>query len=191
MASTSSSSDKRTRNWSFIVYPDSAPEDWKSYLDSISVPWICSPLHDMDFNPTGELKKSHWHCLLLFSGKKSFEQICEILKPLNCPIPQVCHSAEGAIRYMIHRDNPDKHQYSQSDIEVHGNIDIDTFFLPTRSQRQIIVKDIIQFCNSNNICEFADIVDYSIENNSEWFSLLTESYSIFFSSYFKSKRYRN
>ena len=55
--------DKRfkTRAWTFIVYPDSAPDDWRDILDDLHIPWCESPLHDKDQNPTGEQKKAHWH----------------------------------------------------------------------------------------------------------------------------------
>src|SRR5699024_11179639 len=53
--------DERTRNWTFVVYPESAPEDWREIIDDLHVPWIESPLHDKDVNPDGEIKKPHWH----------------------------------------------------------------------------------------------------------------------------------
>lgn len=51
--------DKRfkTRAWTFIVYPDSAPDNWRDILDELHIPWVESPLHDKDQNPTGEQKK--------------------------------------------------------------------------------------------------------------------------------------
>ncbi|HDT7711324.1 TPA: replication protein, partial [Enterococcus faecium] len=48
--------DERTRNWTFVVYPESAPENWREFLDELHVPWVESPLHDKDVNPDGELK---------------------------------------------------------------------------------------------------------------------------------------
>ncbi|MDU7039740.1 MAG: Rep family protein, partial [Lactococcus lactis] len=61
--------DTRTRNWTFFVYPESAPSNWREILDSYHVPWIESPLHDKDVNSDGEIKKAHWHVLLMFSSK--------------------------------------------------------------------------------------------------------------------------
>ncbi|KAA9252434.1 Rep family protein, partial [Streptococcus anginosus] len=52
--------DGRVRNWSWIVYPDSAPENWRSILDETGEKWIESPLHDKDINETtNEIKKPH------------------------------------------------------------------------------------------------------------------------------------
>ena len=66
--------DTRTRVWTFLVYPDSAPENWRDLLDEQHIEFIVSPLHDRDINPTGEPKKPHWHLMLTFEGKKSYEQ---------------------------------------------------------------------------------------------------------------------
>ena len=44
--------DNRSRNWNIIVYPESAPADWKDLLVQ-EVSFVCSPLHDKDVPPTG------------------------------------------------------------------------------------------------------------------------------------------
>ena len=64
------SPDVRARAWTFIVYPESAPENWRDVLDGFHLQWACSPIHDRDVNATGEPKKAHWHILLSFGGKK-------------------------------------------------------------------------------------------------------------------------
>ena len=50
--------NERYRNWSWIVYPESAPENWRTLLDETGEKWIESPLHDRDINETtNEIKK--------------------------------------------------------------------------------------------------------------------------------------
>ena len=36
----------RTRNYACVVYPDSAPENWKEIIAESKVPVFISPLHD-------------------------------------------------------------------------------------------------------------------------------------------------
>ena len=62
--------DNRARNWSLVVYPESAPENWRDILDDYHIPWVESPLHDKDVNPDGEIKKKRIGILVCFSGKK-------------------------------------------------------------------------------------------------------------------------
>lgn len=38
----------KSRNFTFLVYPDSAPEDWQSRLRDMGIPMAISPLHDQD-----------------------------------------------------------------------------------------------------------------------------------------------
>ena len=73
-----SKKDDRARTWTFIVYPESAPQNWRELLDECHVSWVESPLHDKDVNPDGTVKKPHWHIILLFDGNKSYEQVKEI-----------------------------------------------------------------------------------------------------------------
>ncbi|HAA0081853.1 TPA_asm: hypothetical protein GDG64_14435, partial [Listeria monocytogenes] len=56
------------RDWTFIVYPESAPGDWRDILNKTHLRWIESPLHDKDVNADGEVKKEHWHILLSYDG---------------------------------------------------------------------------------------------------------------------------
>jgi len=85
---TTQKKDDRTRNWTIVVYPESAPENWIEILQSEQVPFAVSPLHDKDVNVDGEIKKPHWHVMLMYSGKKSFTQIKEIADKLNAPKPK-------------------------------------------------------------------------------------------------------
>ena len=62
--------DNRARNWSLVVYPESAPENWRDILDDYHIPWVESPLHDKDVNPDGEIKKSALAYWFVFFWKK-------------------------------------------------------------------------------------------------------------------------
>lgn len=194
MAGTKSSGNqsKRTLNWCIVVYPDSAPSNWRDILDDLHIEWVESPLHDMDVNPgTGELKKPHWHVLLMFGSVKTYEQVCEVIAPLNCPIPKRCFSTKGNIRYMAHIDNPDKYQYKISDIVAHGGYDIADAFKPSSSERYTIIRDMCSFVRANDICEFQDLVDYAMEEHfDDWFPLLCDSCAYVVGQYIKSQRHR-
>ena len=62
--------DSRARNWSLVVYPESAPENWRDILDDYHIPWVESPLHDKDINPDGEIKKHIGILVYFFLVKK-------------------------------------------------------------------------------------------------------------------------
>ena len=46
----------KSRYFTFLLYPESIPEDWKSKLELIGVPIAISPFHDMD----EKTDKSKW-----------------------------------------------------------------------------------------------------------------------------------
>lgn len=47
----------KKRNWAFLVYPESAPENWLQILQATGLQCAISPLHDRDLNATGEPKR--------------------------------------------------------------------------------------------------------------------------------------
>ena len=183
--------ETRTRNWSIIVYPESAPENWRAILDESHIEWIESPLHEFDTNPTGEVKKPHYHVLLLFGGVKSYDQVCEFIKPLNGPIPQRCHNARAMVRYFAHLDNPDKFQYSVGDIIPHGGVDIAELLKPSTSERYTMIKEMCEYVGANNITDFYELMDYAMDNQFDtWWPLLCDSSAYIVNQYIKSNRQR-
>lgn len=182
----------RTRNWTIVLYPESAPVGWRDILDDLHIEWIESPLHEFDTDATGEVKKPHWHILLMFGGVKAYEQVLEFLEPLNCPIPQRCHNAGSLVRYMAHLDNPDKYQYKLSDIIPHGGVDLSSLLRPSSSERYSIIRDICDFVKTENIIEFQDLMDFAmVEHFEDWFPLLCDSCAYVVGQYIRSQRHRD
>ena len=182
--------DSRARLWTFIIYPDSAPENWRSVLDDIHIPWIESPLHDKDTNADGEAKKPHIHILLIFSGQKSFDQIKDITISVNSPIPQVCHDARSLTRYFAHLDNPEKWQYSTDDIIGHGGADVAEYLELLKSRVSFVLQEIFNWLSENHITEYSDLIDYAMAtNNTDWFKVATQYATLPIKTYLSSVRH--
>ena len=189
--SKSQGKDERTRNWTFVIYPESAPKNWRDVLDEQHIQWVESPLHDKDTNEDGTPKKPHWHILLMYEGNKSFEQIKELTDRLTCPIPQKVASAKGLVRYMAHMDNPDKFQYSQGDIVGHGGVDLAELLKPTSSTRYQLIREMMDYVREQNVTEMEDLLVYaSIERFDDWFPLLCDNSSYIMGAMIKSRRHR-
>lgn len=183
--------ETRTRSWTFLVYPESAPANWRDYLDEEHLEWVESPLHEFDVNPTGEVKKPHWHVLLMFGGVKSYDQVHELIKPLNCTVPQRCHNAKSLVRYMAHLDNPDKFQYSVNDIVPHGGVDVTDLLKPSASERYTLIRDMCQHVADVGVTEFFELMDYAMEEHyDDWFPLLCDNSAYIVNQYIKSNRMR-
>lgn len=183
-------SSSRVRNWTCIVYPESAPSNWEQILNDEHLEWVKSPLHDKDINATGEPKKPHYHVLIMFNGKKSFEQVSELIKPLNCTIPTVCQNAKALVRYMAHLDNPEKAQYSISDIVAYGGVDLSELLRANKSERYSYIREMLIFVSEHSITEFKDLMDYAVVNRyDDWFPLLCDNSAYVVQQYIKSLRH--
>lgn len=183
--------ETRTRSWTFVLYPESAPENWRSIIDEWHIEWVESPLHEFDVNPTGEVKKPHWHILIMFTNVKSYDQIVELIKPLNATIPQRCHNAKALVRYMAHLDNPEKHQYDISQIIGHGGVEISDLLKPSASERYTMIREMCEYVSEWNITEFFELMDYAMaEKFDTWFPLLCDNSAYVVNQYIKSNRER-
>ena len=184
--------DSRARNWSLVVYHESAPENWRDILDDYHIPWVESPLHDKDINPDGEIKKAHWHIGLFFSGKKSYGQILEITSKLNCPNPQVMKNAKGQIRYFAHLDNPEKYQYKPSDIIAHGGADIRKYLTATGGDKIKLLAEMQDWIDETGCTEFHELARYARnERFDDWYDIIVNQSTVFLNAYIRSKRHGN
>ena len=181
---------ERARNWTFVTYPESAPSNWRDTIDALLVQWIESPLHDADDNADGGQKKAHWHVLILFDSMKHYDQVKEITDSINATIPQKVASAKGLVRYMIHLDNPEKHQYEKSSIVGHGGADVAEYLKPTISSRYQLIKEMREWVEANGCIEFFKLFDYAAtERFDDWFPLLCDNSAYVLGEYIKSRRH--
>lgn len=170
------------------MYPESAPDNWREIISEYAAPFAVSPLHDQDVNPDGEPKKPHWHITLAHQSKKSYEQVCELTARLNATIPQKVANMVGNIRYMIHKDNPEKAQYDKQDIITGCGFDIENYLSRTKTESRQIMREIYAFIRESNINEFCDLMDYAFDNEPEWFDYLVDGHSIMLAALFQSRR---
>lgn len=175
----------RTRNYATVVYPESAPENWKEYLSELHIPLFISPLHDKDINPDGEMKKPHYHVLFMFNSVKSWEQIKPIFEAIGGVGREVVNSARGYARYLCHLDNPEKAQYDTNNVIVFGGADYATVIhLPTDDIKML--KEIYDYIRINQIYSLAQFLDICAVINDDWFSLVSMSKGYIVDKYIKS-----
>lgn len=181
----------RARGFGCIVYPESAPENWREILDERHIMWAESPLHEFDVEPTGETKKPHWHVALCFDAPKSLDQIKEIVAPLNGSFPIILDSVRGTIRYFAHLDNPEKYQYNPALIVGHGGMDIKDLLRLSASKRYKLIAEMRNWVKQNDIEEYADLVDYAATfRNEDWLPLLSDNSTYVMIQYIKSNKDR-
>lgn len=184
--------DDRSTNWATVVYPESAPDNWLGILRDMMIPCFVSPLHDNDYNADGEPKKPHYHVQFCFdsNSKRSREQIKELTDKIGGVGQEKVASRSGYCRYLIHRDNPDKAQYSYNDIICIGNVDLERTFGSQYNKHECL-KEMMQFIAENNILILSDLADYAAEHRpDDWFKIITDSSAYFLDKYMKSRAYK-
>ena len=185
----------RTRNYACVVYPESAPKNWISILDSFHVASFISPLHehdiDIEVSDFGEVvetpKKSHYHVMIMFDSVKTSSQAMEIFSIIGGVGCIPIGSTRGYARYMCHLDNPEKYQYDINDVRQFGGADY-LEVISTNTDKYLITHEIIEFIQSSNIHLYCDLVEYASENNYSWFKCLRDSPTFWF-IFLKSKGY--
>lgn len=181
---------ERFRNFATVFYPDSVEfGQIKCFLTDLHVPAYISPLHDQDKNPDGTDKKPHWHALLMFDGKKSSEQVRDMLSGSGSVGVEIVQSQRGYARYLCHLDNPEKHQYKISEVvSLNGAIYADS--IGSAIDDVIACRQMIEWCNQNNVLSFESLVNYAMDKREDWFFVLKRSSTLFIKEYLKSKSWR-
>lgn len=181
----------KKRYWGMIVYPESAPENWRDILRETGLEVAISPLHNKDINPsTGEPKKDHWHCLLCYNGPTTFNAVKVLTDALNTVIPKPVDSVRGAYRYFTHMDDPDKAPYDAEDITTLNGFVATNHFELSRSEIVEIKKNIQQLIRDENIIEYCDLLDHLVD--AELWDWLDVAYNntMMLNSYIKSRKYK-
>lgn len=178
----------RTRNFACTVYLDSAPFNWLDILSDFHVPCLISPYHDKDLNANGEIKKPHYHVLLLFDSVKTPEQAVEVFMSFNGVGCEIVKSLRAYARYLCHLDNPDKYQYSIADVKQFGGVDYQDI-ISSSSDRYFAFEEMMEFCDKYNINSFYLLSKYARKNRPDWFRILCDSGTIFIKEFLKSREW--
>lgn len=178
----------KKRNWAFVLYPESAPVDWKDRLIQSGLAVAISPLHDRDINADGTVKKEHYHIILCYSGPTAFSVTNRFTQSLNQPIPQALESVKGYYRYLTHDDNPEKAQYDKRDIICLNGFNYRDFVELTRSEVNKIKSDLIDIVIHNDLVEYSSLIEY-LKYNDMYDQLdVAMSHTIFLNTYITSRR---
>ncbi len=149
----------KKREWTFVLYPESAPSDWRDIIKQRGLVAAASPLHDRDVNADGTPKKPHHHIIVVYDGPTTYSNVCALsVGELHGTIPKVLDSPRGMYTYFTHEDNPEKAQYRKEDIEHYNNFNITDLCMLKQSEIFEIKKRVISFVDDNDIIEYADLV---------------------------------
>ncbi|WP_317294732.1 Rep family protein [Ligilactobacillus saerimneri] len=86
---------------------------------------------------------------------------------------------KGAVRYLVHTDNPEKYQYNREDIVCHGGAEVEQYFELSSVSRERTLWDIMKFIRDEKITSYSAFIGYCQDtDNREWFSIATKYYTL-------------
>lgn len=180
----------KKRHWAFILYPESAPSDWKDTLERTGLKIAISPVHDKDVTKDGELKKAHHHIIVSYNGPVTYNNVKNLTDSLKQPIPQIVENIDGYYRYLYHDEEQNKASYSEDDVIL-----MNGFKKPLKvcngAEYDETMIQLIKYIKEHEISEFSDLCDCLLEDG--LFDLLMQlrSYSYFYSKILDSIRYKD
>lgn len=180
---------EKNRYWGFIMYPDSAPNNWKDILELTGLPIAISPLH-RDFNPDDSEKKPHWHVLLAWDGPTTCAVAQRISDSVNASNVRPIASVRGMYRYHCHLDNPEKVQYSNSERVLLNGFNIYNYTSATAEEEVIMSKEIMKIIVELGIMEYWDLM-VSLEDRDLQLFDYAAHHVMFCKALIDSKRHRN
>jgi len=193
--------NERSRNWTVILYPDDISKDFIEKISSFGCQWVLSPKHDSDVSAIGEVKKAHYHTLLMFGTHKSVSQInalfgnafeysgTSIIGVATITAQQIVGDKCGLIKYFTHSEYDNKAQYSVDDIKCFNGADILELLKRNTTENMCILQEMEKFIEVNKITEMAELSKrIRMINHTEWYHILTSKNTVYFRGLLESRR---
>ncbi len=128
---------------------------------------MISPLHDQDLNADGEVKKPHYHVILLWDGpttKSNAQAVVDLIRGVGC---FAMATLRGASRYLCHLDNPEKHRYNPEDVKQLGGLVYDEI-INSASDDLLILYEIFDWIDENVCVSFRQFMIYTRSFRPDW-----------------------
>lgn len=180
----------KSRAWTFIVYPESAPTNWKELVSSLMLPWTCV-LHDSDQNDGKDgLKKEHYHIMIIYNSPTTFKNINDLIRPLtNGPFGMNVANVKGMYEYFTHKNNPDKYQYDESIIECYNGFDIRDYAVSVSEKRaHEIIKELRLIIVRNQITELSELALHAQFFLEDEYTEVIDKHTVLFNTFITSFR---
>lgn len=165
---TSTSAPRQSKVFAFLLYPE-----WPSFTQIIS--YIHNEkyaliLHDRDLadEETGELKKPHVHVVVKYEGRRTLSSVQNEYKKVGVEsrFVETCNE-RVMLRYLTHKDDKDKYQYSINDVDTNDMKWVDKAYKAELSSPEQLSM-ILNFIDEDNEKQYVSrtrLARFAIENN--------------------------
>lgn len=171
---------EKSRYFTFLLYPESIPNDWELKLETLGVPIAVSPLHDKDkSNVEGQkYKKPHYHVLYIAKNPVTADSVRWKIKKLlgenSLAMVQVVLNVENTYLYLTHESKDaiakKKHVYDKTDIKLINNFDIDRYVTLDVEEKAELFNVVVSLVRAYTLQNIFDLYDF-IDENGEAYGL--------------------
>lgn len=169
---------EKARYFTFLLYPESIPEDWELKLETLGVPIAISPLHDKDKSDIEgqQYKKPHYHVIYIAKNPVTADSVRWKIKKLlgekSLAMVQIALSVENTYLYLTHESKDaiakKKHVYDKADIKLINNFDIERYITIDVETKNQVLKSLLQIIRAYSIPNVLDLHDFIEENGEDY-----------------------
>ena len=187
----------KARYFTFIIYPESIPEDWEDRLTSLGLAMAVSPLHDKDKSEVEgqEFKKAHYHVLYVARNPVTTESVRKKIKRTlgdkSLSHIEIVDNVEHVYLYLTHESKDaikkNKYKYAKKDIKFINDFDIDRYVFLDENEKRELKNKLLNIVQEKHLVNVIDLMGYlqkygsehGITNMSDVYDVVTSSPGVF------------
>lgn len=169
----------KARYFTFLLYPESIPDDWELKLELTGVSMAISPLHDRDkSNVEGqEYKKPHYHVIYVAANPVTTHSVRKrIQRALGnesvAKVQFVKQSMENIYLYLTHESKDaiakNKYKYDKKDIKLLNNFDIDRYVVLDVEDKDEMLNDVCDMIDDHGLANIRELRRFIKERGTEY-----------------------
>lgn len=156
------------RYFTFLLYPESIPDDWEIQLEMLGAPMAISPVHDKDKSNAQfqEYKKAHYHVIYVAANPVTADsvrvKIQRILgKESIAKVQFVKQNMENMYLYLTHESKDaiakNKHKYDKKDIKELNNFDLDRYITLDVEDKDDLLNEVCDMIDEHNLANIREL----------------------------------
>ena len=156
------------RYFTFLLYPESIPDDWEVQLEMLGAPMAISPVHDKDKSNAQfqEYKKAHYHVIYVAANPVTADsvrvKIQRILgKESIAKVQFVKQNMENMYLYLTHESKDaiakNKHKYDKKDIKELNNFDLDRYITLDVEDKDDLLNEVCDMIDEHNLANIREL----------------------------------
>ena len=182
----------KARYFTFLLYPESIPENWEMQLELIGIPMAISPLHDKDETERKNLtedeqkkvdrgekiyKKPHYHVIYVAANPVTTHSVRKRIqrtlgKESVAKVQIVKQSMENMYAYLTHESKDaiakNKYKYNKKDIELLNNFDIDRYVVLDVEDKDEMLNDVCDMIDDHGLANIRELRRFVKEHGSNY-----------------------